>query len=66
MKRNNSNVNNLVNNNFLKGKSFSDFQNLELEGSVKYLSYGDYLEKNKNTTREQRQKAIKNYYYNCK
>ena len=35
MKRNNSSVSYLVNNNFVKGKSFNDFQNLELEGCVK-------------------------------
>tara|TARA_B100000886_G_scaffold340067_1_gene307770 strand:- start:18606 stop:18785 length:180 start_codon:yes stop_codon:yes gene_type:complete len=51
-------------NNIKKGKSFNDFQNLELKGKVKYLSYGEFLTLRKNTTREKRQIAIRNYYYN--
>ena len=51
-------------NDIKKGKSFNDFQNLELKGKVKYLSYGEFLALRKNTTREKRQIAIRNYYYN--
>lgn len=47
-----------------KGKSFNDFQNLELKGKVKYLSYGEFVTLKKNTTREKRQIAIRNHYYN--
>tara|TARA_B100000035_G_scaffold308360_1_gene312897 strand:+ start:2682 stop:2861 length:180 start_codon:yes stop_codon:yes gene_type:complete len=47
-----------------KGRSFNDFQNLELKGKVKYLSYGEFVTLKKNTTREKRQIAIRNHYYN--
>lgn len=50
--------------NIKKGKSFNDFQNLELKGKVKYLPYGEFLSKKKETTRHIRQIAIRNYYYN--
>ena len=49
-----------------KGCSFSDFQNLELKGQVVYISYGQFLSIRNETTREERQRAIKNYYYNYK
>ena len=38
--------------------------NLNLNGDVKYISYGQFLSIRKETTREERQRAIKNYYYN--
>lgn len=47
-----------------KIKSFNDFENLILNGTVKFLSYGEYLMKNLETTRVQRQRAIKNHYSN--
>lgn len=50
--------------NIKKGNSFNDFDKLELDGKVKFLSYGNYLMKNKETTREQRCRAIKNHYSN--
>lgn len=53
-----------IDNNIKKGKSFNDFQNLELKGKVKYLPYGEFLCKKKETTRQIRQIAIRNYYYN--
>lgn len=49
-----------------KGYSFNDFQDLELKGQVMYISYGQFLSIRKETTREERQRAIKNYYYNNK
>ena len=50
--------------NIKKGHSFNDFDKLELDGKVRFLSYGDYLMKNKITTKEQRCRAIKNHYSN--
>ena len=50
--------------NIKKGQSFNDFGKLELNGKVKFLSYGNYLMKNKITTKEQRCRAIKNHYSN--
>ena len=49
-----------------KGYSFNDFQDLVLKGQVVYISYGQFLSIRKETTREERQRAIKNYYYNNK
>ena len=49
-----------------KVNSFNDFENLILNGSVNFLSYGTYLARNPNTTRIQRQRAIKNHYINYK
>ena len=36
-----------IDNNIKKGKSFNDFQNLELKGKVKYIPYGEFLSKKK-------------------
>ena len=49
-----------------KVNSFNDFEKLILNGSVNFLSYGTYLMKNPNTTKVQRQIAIKNHYSNYK
>lgn len=49
-----------------KVNSFNNFENLILNGSVSFLSYGTYLMKNQNTTKIQRQTAIKNHYRNYK
>jgi len=57
---------NLENATLKKGYSFNDFQDLELKGQVTYISYGQFLSNKKETTREERQRAIKNYYYNNK
>lgn len=64
MKKSSSLSKNLENAQIKKGCSFNDFQNLELKGCVKYLSFGQFLTIRKETTREERQRAIKNHYFN--
>jgi len=69
MKRSNSLPNYLdieYQQNIKKNKSFNNFCELDLKGCVKYLSYGQFLTVRKETTREERQKAIKNHYFNYK
>ena len=66
MKRSISISKNLEKTPIKKGCSFNDFQNLELKGQVVYISYGQFLAIRKETTREERQRAIKNHYYNYK
>lgn len=53
-------------NKIIKRQSFNDFFDLNLNGDVKYISYGQFLNIKKKTTREERQCAIKNHYYNKK
>lgn len=66
MKKSNSISMNLENFQIIKYNSFNDFHELELKGSVKYLSYGQFLAIKKETTKDERRRAIKNHYYNCK
>ena len=49
-----------------KEKSFDNFNDLILKGDLKYMSYGQYLMENQDTTRIQRQRALKNHFYNYK
>ena len=66
MKKSNSIPMNLENFQIIKYDSFHDFHELELKGSVKYLSYGQFLTIKKETSRDERRRAIKNHYYNYK
>ena len=45
-----------------KLNSFSEFNRLILKGDQKFLSYGEYLAKNKVTTRKKRRLIIKYHY----
>ena len=47
-----------------KIKSFDNFNDLILKGQIKYISYGKYVNQNKNTTKKERQNALKNHFYN--
>ena len=49
---------------FKKLNSFSDFNKLIFKGDQKFLSYGEYLTKNKVTTRKKRRLMIKYHYSN--
>ena len=42
-----------------KVKSFDNFNDLILKGQIKYISYGKYVNQNKNTTKKERQNAFK-------
>lgn len=50
--------------NIKKAQSFDNFNNLLLKGNLKFISYGDYLLQNKNATKIERQRALKNHFYN--
>lgn len=47
-----------------KNCSFHDFNTLTLQGNVQYKSYGYFLHKHPNSTRQQRLQAIKLFYIN--
>ena len=47
-----------------KNYSFNDYNKLLLKGKIYFLSYGNYLNNNKKRLKIDRQRAIKNFYYN--
>ena len=49
-----------------KNYSFNDYNKLLLKGKIYFLSYGNYLNNNKKRLKIDRQKRIKNFYYNLK
>lgn len=47
-----------------RSKSFCDFHTLILSETTRYNSYGWFLLKNPNASRNQRREAIQHFYYN--
>ena len=47
----------------VKSNSFHDFNDLILQGDVSFISFGTFLNKFPNSSKQQRLKAIKNDYY---
>lgn len=48
----------------LKSVTFHDFNLLNLKGSLKHLSFGQYVNKYKNSSRSDRRKIIYYHYKN--
>ena len=48
----------------MKSVSFNDFSKLILKGSQNFCTYGEYVAKNRNTTKEQRKLMISYHYKN--
>ena len=44
--------------------SYNDFSNLNLNGDQKFISFGTYVSRYKNTTKSKRQKVIGYFYKN--
>ena len=49
-----------------KNYLFNNNNKLLLKGKIYFLSYGNYLNNNKKRLKIDRQRAIKNFYYNLK
>ena len=48
----------------VKSNSFHDFNDLILQGDVSFISFGTFLNKFPNSSKQKRLMATKNHYYN--